>query len=113
MEETMTHTAKNTLQKFTEKYKSFREKRKEKKNTRVHRHLLKPEQREKLTGILNKYSLIFHYILACAISFILTGTRLFIQFPDRIHLSSSGIFFPQKGSDANHYQCCMAVPGNH
>ncbi len=63
----MTHTAKNTLQKFTAKYKSFCEKRKEKKNPRKHRHLLKPEQREKLTGTLNKYSLIFHYILACSI----------------------------------------------
>lgn len=64
------HTAKNTLQKFTEKYKSFCEKRNAKRNSREKRHLLNPEQREKLIGILNKYSLIFHYILACSICFL-------------------------------------------
>ncbi len=66
----MMHTAKNTLQKFTEKYKSFCEKRNAKRNSREKRHLLNPEQREKLIGILNKYSLIFHYILACSICFL-------------------------------------------
>lgn len=66
----MMHTAKNTLQKFTGKYKSFCEKRNAKKNSREKRHLLNPEQREKLIGILNKYSLIFHYILACSICFL-------------------------------------------
>ncbi len=86
----MTHTAKNTLQKFTEKYKSFREKRKEKKNTRVHRHLLKPEQREKLTGILNKYSLIFHYILACSICF-------FIEVISRHSFSDAFVFVFNRG----------------
>lgn len=67
----MTYTAKNTLQKFTEKYKSFSKKRKEKKKSRERRHMLKPEQRERLIKILNKYSLIFHYILACSICFII------------------------------------------
>ncbi|MEY8390372.1 sulfatase-like hydrolase/transferase [Lachnospiraceae bacterium 45-W7] len=67
----MIQTAKNTLQKFTEKYKSFCEKRAEKKHTKEHKHLLKPKQREKLIGILNRYSLLFHYILACSICFII------------------------------------------
>ncbi len=65
----MIQTVKNTLQKFTEKYKSFCEKRTEKNNTKERKHLLKPEQRVKLIGILNRYSLIFHYILACSICF--------------------------------------------
>lgn len=63
----MFNTVKNTLQKFTTKYKAFREKR----NAREKKHLLKPEQREKLVTILNRYSLIFHYLLACGVCFLI------------------------------------------
>ena len=61
----MFHTAKHTLQKFTTKYKAFQEKRK----SREKKHFLKPEQKEKLVAFLNRYSLIFHYLLACSICF--------------------------------------------
>lgn len=62
----MFHTVKNTLQKFTRKYKSFREKR----AARERKHLLNPQQKEKLVSFLNRYSLIFHYLLACGICFL-------------------------------------------
>ncbi len=61
----MFHTAKNTLQKVATKYKGFREKR----NARERKHILKPEQREHLIAALNRYSLIFHYLLACGVCF--------------------------------------------
>ncbi|MCI8485145.1 MAG: sulfatase-like hydrolase/transferase [Lachnospiraceae bacterium] len=63
----MFHTAKNTLQKFTAKYKAFREKR----QNREKKHLLKPDQKERLITFLNRYSLIFHYLLACGVCFII------------------------------------------
>lgn len=63
----MFHTAKNTLQKVTTKYKAFREKR----NSREKKHFLKPEQKEKLIAFLNRYSLIFHYLLACSVCFLI------------------------------------------
>lgn len=63
----MFHTVTNTLQKFAAKYKAFREKR----NTRQKKHLLKPEQKERLIGFLNRYSLFFHYLLACSICFLI------------------------------------------
>ncbi len=61
----MFNTAKNTLQKVTAKYKAFRKKR----NARPRKHLLKPEQKETMIHILNRYSLVFHYLLSCGICF--------------------------------------------
>lgn len=61
----MFYTAKNTLQKVAAKYKAFREKR----NARPRKHILKPEQKKALIHILNRYSLVFHYLLACSICF--------------------------------------------
>ena len=63
----MFHTAKNTLQKIRTKYKAFREKRR----AREKKHFLKPEQKEKLVAFLNRYSLIFHYLLACSVCFVI------------------------------------------
>lgn len=61
----MFHTAKNTLQKIAAKYKAFREKR----SSREKKHFLKPQQKEMLVSFLNRYSLIFHYLLACGVCF--------------------------------------------
>ncbi len=77
----MFHTVKNTLQKVTAKYKAFREKR----NSRERKHILKPEQKEKLTAFLNRYSLIFHYLLACGVCF-------FIEMISRHSFSSAFMF---------------------
>lgn len=77
----MFHTVKNTLQKVTAKYKAFREKR----NSRERKHSLKPEQKEKLTAFLNRYSLIFHYLLACGVCF-------FIEMISRHSFSSAFMF---------------------
>lgn len=63
----MRNSIKETLHNFHVKYKSWKEKR----AARERKHLLKPEQREKLVYILNRYSLIFHYLLACAICFLI------------------------------------------
>ena len=63
----MFNTAKNTLQKFTAKYKSFLKKDKVKER----KHFLEPGQREKLVSLFNRYSLIFHYILACSVCFLI------------------------------------------
>lgn len=63
----MYNSVKDTLQKFSAKYKAFCEKRK----AREKKHLLKPEQREKLVTFLNRYSLLFHYLLACGICFLI------------------------------------------
>ncbi len=63
----MFHTAKNTLQKIRTKYKAFREKI----SAREKKHFLKPEQKEKLVAFLNRYSLIFHYLLACSVCFLI------------------------------------------
>lgn len=59
----MHNSIKKTLQNFAVKYKSWKEKR----AARQRKHLLKPAQREKLLYILNRYSLVFHYLLACFI----------------------------------------------
>lgn len=77
----MFHTVKNTLQKVAAKYKAFREKR----NSRERKHFLKPEQKEKLTAFLNRYSLIFHYLLACGVCF-------FIEMISRHSFSSAFMF---------------------
>ena len=61
----MFHTAKNTLQKSAAKYKAFREKR----SSREKKHFLNPQQKEMLVSFLNRYSLIFHYLLACGVCF--------------------------------------------
>ena len=61
----MFHTAKNTLQKIAAKYKAFREKR----SSREKKHFLNPQQKEMLVSFLNRYSLIFHYLLACGVCF--------------------------------------------
>lgn len=63
----MFYTVKNTLQKFTTKYKTFQQKR----NIQEKKHLIKPEQRKKLITFLNRYSLIFHYLLACSVCFLI------------------------------------------
>lgn len=63
----MINTAKHTLQKFTQKYKHLCEKR----NKGKQKHLLNPEQKTKLIAFLNRYSLMFHYILACSICFLI------------------------------------------
>ncbi len=65
----MINQAKNTLQKFTSTYKAHRAEKKQRKNSRERKTLLKPGQKEKLITFLNRYSLVFHYILACAICF--------------------------------------------
>lgn len=101
----MFHTAKHTLQKFTTKYKAFQEKRK----PREKKHFLKPEQKEKLVAFLNRYSLIFHYLLACSICFTIeTISRhsfvhafIFIQLPDCVHITAFGVLFPKEGADAD------------
>lgn len=61
----MYNSIKETLHNFYTNCKSWKEKRaaKEKK------HLLKPEQKERLLYILNRYSLFFHYLLACLVCF--------------------------------------------
>lgn len=61
----MHNSIKDTLHHFTAKYKSWKDKR----AARERKHLLKPEQKEKLLYILNRYSLIFHYLLACTVCF--------------------------------------------
>lgn len=61
----MYNSIKDTLHKFLIKYKSFQEKR----AARERKHFLKPEQRESLIYILNRYSLVFHFLLACSICF--------------------------------------------
>ncbi|MBU5472405.1 LTA synthase family protein [Roseburia sp. MSJ-14] len=61
----MYNSIKETLHKFYTNYKSWKEKR----ATREKKHLLKPEQRERLLYILNRYSLVFHYLLACLVCF--------------------------------------------
>lgn len=63
--ETMYNNIKQTLHNFYVKYKSWKEKR----AARERKHLLKPQQREKLVYILNRYSLVFHYLLACLVCF--------------------------------------------
>ena len=63
----MINTAKHTLQKFTQKYKHLCEKR----NKGKQKHVLNPEQKTKLIALLDRYSLMFHYILACSICFLI------------------------------------------
>ncbi len=63
----MINTAKHTLQKFTQKYKHLCKK----SNKGEQKHLLRPEQKTKLIAFLNRYSLMFHYILACSICFLI------------------------------------------
>lgn len=61
----MYNSIKNTFQKFNARHQAWKEKR----AARQRKHLLKPAQRERLVYILNRYSLIFHYLLACSICF--------------------------------------------
>lgn len=61
----MYNSIKETLHNFHTNYKSWKEKR----AARERKHLLKPRQREKLVYILNRYSLVFHYLLACLVCF--------------------------------------------
>ena len=67
----MINQAKNTLQKFKSRYKAHQTEKRERKNSIERKKLLKPEQKEKLITYLNRYSLVFHYILACAICFLI------------------------------------------
>ena len=59
----------NSIKETLHKFYSKRKERKEKRAARERKHLLKPQQREKLLYILNRYSLIFHYLLACFVCF--------------------------------------------
>lgn len=61
----MYKSIKETLHNFYLNYKSWKEKR----AAREKKHLLKPQQKERLLYILNRYSLIFHYLLACLVCF--------------------------------------------
>lgn len=61
----MYKSIKETLHNFYLNYKSWKEKR----AARERKHLLKPQQKERLLYILNRYSLIFHYLLACLVCF--------------------------------------------
>lgn len=61
----MYNSIKETLHNFSEKHKA----RKEKRAAKERKHLLKPHQRERLLYILNRYSLVFHYLLACFVCF--------------------------------------------
>lgn len=61
----MYKSIKETLHNFYLNYKSWKEKR----AARGKKHLLKPQQKERLLYILNRYSLIFHYLLACLVCF--------------------------------------------
>ncbi len=63
----MFNTVKNTLQKFTIRCKSFHKKR----TANEQEHFLKPGQQEKLISVFNRYSPIFHYILACSVCFLI------------------------------------------
>lgn len=61
----MYNSIKETLHNLAVKYNTWKEKR----ANRQRKHLLPPKQQEKLLYILNRYSLIFHYLLACLICF--------------------------------------------
>lgn len=63
----MYNSIKETLHNFHSNYKLWKEKR----AARERKHLLKPQQREKLVYILNRYSLVFHYLLACVVCFLI------------------------------------------
>lgn len=53
------------------KIKNFMQQRKEKKAMKVKRHLIAPEKKEKIIRFLNRYSLVFHALLACAVCFVI------------------------------------------
>lgn len=62
----------NTIfSKFKNKIKKFFQQRKEKKTNRVRKHWIAPEKKEKFIAFLNRYSLLFHVLLACSICFII------------------------------------------
>ena len=54
-----------------EKMKHFYRQRKEQKLHREKKHWIKPEKKEKIIGFLNRYSLIFHMLLACFVCFVI------------------------------------------
>ncbi len=60
----MFNTVKHTLQKFRQKKAARRLQKKQKP-----KRLLMPAQRERLVAFCNRYSLAFHYLLACGICF--------------------------------------------
>ncbi len=53
------------------KIKNFMQRRKEKKAMKVKRHLIAPEKKEKIVRFLNRYSILFHALLACAVCFVI------------------------------------------
>ncbi len=53
------------------KIKNFIRQRKEKKAMKVKRHLIAPEKKEKIIRFLNRYSILFHALLACAVCFVI------------------------------------------
>ena len=61
MYNSLKHFFQKLLQKIIMPYQNF----KKKHPPRERKHILKPQQRERLVYILNRYSLIFHFLLAC------------------------------------------------
>ncbi len=53
------------------KIKNFFQSRKEAKANRVKRHFIAPEKKEKIICFLNRWSLLFHAVLACGICFVI------------------------------------------
>lgn len=53
------------------KIKNFFRQRKEQKALKVKRHLIAPEKKKRLIAFLNRYSIVFHALLACAICFVI------------------------------------------
>ncbi len=94
---------------------------------------MKPETREKLDKVINfmnRFSIIFHIILACFLTFIiefisrrdLHSTLTFMDAHTWAYLYNSLIifvslsivyFFPQKSPCPRHHQRSVAVPWNH
>lgn len=53
------------------KIKNFFRQRKEQKALKEKRHFIAPEKKERLIAFLNRYSIVFHALLACAICFVI------------------------------------------
>lgn len=53
------------------KIKNFFRQRKEQKALKEKRHCIAPEKKERLIAFLNRYSIVFHALLACAICFVI------------------------------------------
>lgn len=53
------------------KIKNFFQHRKEEKQNRGKKHLIAPEKKQKAVDFFNRYSIVFHIVLACAICFVI------------------------------------------